>query len=200
MPTRWVADDSRGVYVQPDRIHPVEYHGTQFDVRGVATLPAGPQGHPIVLHAGDSPDGRDFGARHADAMITLHSELAAGQKYYADVKARAAANGRHPDRLKVFLAATVVLGDTAQQAADRARHIRMPQVTGRQQFVGTPEQVAAEIDLHVQSDACDGFILAPHLTPHGLDEFVDRVVPLLQERGSLPTDYSGFTLREHLGL
>ncbi len=267
-----VADDDRGVYVEPDRIHPVEYHGTQFDVRGVATLPAGPQGHPILLQAGDSSDGRDFGARHADALFTLHSELAAGQKYYADVKARAAANGRDPDRLKVFPAATFVLGDTAQQAADRARYIRMQQVTGptaiamaeqvwqrdlssydpdgplpdvdpvddpsvtqgrvrhgdpkaiaaawreraeagslsirevviavtsRQQFVGTPEQVAAEIDLHVQSDACDGFILVPHLTPHGLDEFVDRVVPLLQERGSFRTDYSGFTLREHLGL
>jgi FMN-dependent oxidoreductase (nitrilotriacetate monooxygenase family) len=267
-----VADDTRGVYVEPDRIHAVEYHGTQFDVRGVATLPAGPQGHPILLQAGDSSDGRDFGARHADALFTLHSELSAGQKYYADVKARAAANGRDPDRLKVFPAATFVLGDTPQQAAERARHVRLQQVTGataiamaeqvwqrdlssydpdgplpdvdpvddptvtqgrvrrgdpkataaawrerataeklsirevviavtdRQQFVGTPEQVADEIDLHVQSDACDGFILVPHLTPHGLDEFVDRVVPLLQERGAFRTEYSGLTLREELGL
>ena len=59
-------------------------------------------------------------------------------------------------------------------------------VTSRQQFVGTPTQIAEEIDRYVQADACDGFILVPHLTPHGLDEFVDRVVPLLQERGSLP--------------
>jgi alkanesulfonate monooxygenase SsuD/methylene tetrahydromethanopterin reductase-like flavin-dependent oxidoreductase (luciferase family) len=73
-------------------------------------------------------------------------------------------------------------------------------VTSRQQFVGTPAQVAEEIDLHVQSDACDGFILVPHLTPHGLDDFVDRVVPLLQERGSFRTAYSGQTLRDHLGL
>ena len=61
-------------------------------------------------------------------------------------------------------------------------------------------QVAEEIDLHVQSDACDGFILVPHLTPRGLDDFVDRVVPLLQERGSFRTEYSGHTLRDHLGL
>ena len=73
-------------------------------------------------------------------------------------------------------------------------------VTSRQQFVGTPSQVAAEIDLHVQSDACDGFILVPHLTPRGLDEFVDRVVPLLQERGAFRTEYDGYTLRDHLGL
>jgi hypothetical protein len=40
----------------------------------------------------------------------------------------------------------------------------------------------------------------PHLTPHGLDEFVEKVVPLLQERGSFRTEYRGTTLREHLGL
>ena len=73
-------------------------------------------------------------------------------------------------------------------------------VTSRQQFVGTPAQIADEIDLHIQSDACDGFILVPHLTPHGLDEFVDRVVPLLQERGAFRTEYAGHTLRDHLCL
>jgi alkanesulfonate monooxygenase SsuD/methylene tetrahydromethanopterin reductase-like flavin-dependent oxidoreductase (luciferase family) len=73
-------------------------------------------------------------------------------------------------------------------------------VTNRQQFVGTPAEVADEIDLHVQSDACDGFILVPHLTPRGLDEFVDRVVPLLQERGAFRTEYAGHTLRDHLCL
>jgi alkanesulfonate monooxygenase SsuD/methylene tetrahydromethanopterin reductase-like flavin-dependent oxidoreductase (luciferase family) len=73
-------------------------------------------------------------------------------------------------------------------------------VTSRQQFVGTPARIADEIDQYTQADACDGFILVPHLTPHGLDEFVDRVVPLLQERGAFRTEYSGETLREHLGL
>ena len=43
----------------------------------------------------------------------------------------------------------------------------------------------------VQSDASDGFILVPHITPGGLDEFVDTVVPLLQERGVFRTEYDG---------
>lgn len=74
------------------------------------------------------------------------------------------------------------------------------EVTGRQSFIGTPRSVAEQIDRHVQSDAADGFILVPHLTPGGLDEFVDRVVPLLQERGVFRTEYTGTTLRDHLGL
>jgi FMN-dependent oxidoreductase (nitrilotriacetate monooxygenase family) len=267
-----IGDVGAGTYVDPDRIHRVDHHGPQFDVSGAASLPAGPQGHPVLLQAGDSTDGRHFGAKHADALFTLHGDLESGQKYYADVKARATGFGRDPGQLKVFPGATFVLGDTAEDARDKARYIREQQVSGptaiafleqvwghdlssydpdgplpdiepvvnpditrgrvrhgdpatvaaqwraraaaenlsireliiavtsRQQFVGTAGQVAADIDHYVQSDACDGFILVPHLTPHGLDEFVDTVVPILQERGVFRTEYTGETLRDHLGL
>ncbi|MFF0200577.1 NtaA/DmoA family FMN-dependent monooxygenase [Streptomyces sp. NPDC005017] len=70
----------------------------------------------------------------------------------------------------------------------------------RQNFVGSPATVAKDIDDHVQADASDGFILVPHITPGGLDEFADKVVPLLQEKGVHRTDYEGTTLRDHLGL
>ncbi len=74
------------------------------------------------------------------------------------------------------------------------------EMTGRHSFVGTPGQVAEQIDRNVQDDAADGFILVPHITPAGLDDFVDRVVPLLQERGVFRTEYETTTLRAHLGL
>jgi FMN-dependent oxidoreductase (nitrilotriacetate monooxygenase family) len=74
------------------------------------------------------------------------------------------------------------------------------EVTGRQTFVGSSATVAAAINDLVQADAADGFILVPHITPGGLDEFADTVVPLLQERGVFRSDYEGTTLREHLGL
>jgi FMN-dependent oxidoreductase (nitrilotriacetate monooxygenase family) len=74
------------------------------------------------------------------------------------------------------------------------------EVTGRQTFVGAPATVAEEINNLVQADASDGFILVPHITPDGLDEFADTVVPLLQERGVFRSEYEGSTLREHLGL
>jgi FMN-dependent oxidoreductase (nitrilotriacetate monooxygenase family) len=74
------------------------------------------------------------------------------------------------------------------------------EVTGRQSFVGTPAQVAEEMNAFVQTDAADGFILVPHLTPGGLDEFVDTVVPILQDKGVFRGEYRTSTLREHLGL
>ncbi|KOV71344.1 F420-dependent methylene-tetrahydromethanopterin reductase [Streptomyces sp. AS58] len=70
----------------------------------------------------------------------------------------------------------------------------------RQNFIGSAETIARTINEFVQADASDGFILVPHITPTGLDEFADQVVPLLQEQGVFRTDYEGPTLRDHLGL
>ena len=89
-----------------------------------------------------------------------------------------------------------------EKAAAKKLSIRelIIEVTGRQSFVGSPGTVAGAINDLVQSDASDGFILVPHITPGGLEPFVDRVVPLLQERGVFRNEYSGTTLRDHLGL
>jgi hypothetical protein len=76
----------------------------------------------------------------------------------------------------------------------------MIDVTARQSFIGTPARIAEHIDDYVQADAADGFILVPHVTPGGLDEFADKVVPILQERGHFRTEYTGPTLRDHLEL
>ena len=74
------------------------------------------------------------------------------------------------------------------------------EVMSRTTFVGTPSEVADQINRHVQDDAADGYIFVPHLTPHGLDEFVDKVVPELQDRGVFRADYEHDTLRGHLDL
>ncbi|MEV7795729.1 LLM class flavin-dependent oxidoreductase [Streptomyces sp. NPDC087512] len=66
-------------------------------------------------------------------------------------------------------------------------------------FAGAPGTVAARLDAYVARGAADGFVLVPSPAPDGLDAFVDRVVPLLQERGVFRTAYEGGTLRSHLG-
>ncbi|WP_326617822.1 NtaA/DmoA family FMN-dependent monooxygenase [Streptomyces anulatus] len=85
-------------------------------------------------------------------------------------------------------------------AAERGLSIRelVIEVGGRPTFVGSPRTVADAIDHFVQTEGADGFVLVPHLTPGGLDDVVDRVVPLLQEKGSFRADYTGTTLRNHL--
>ncbi|MCL7428070.1 LLM class flavin-dependent oxidoreductase [Streptomyces sp. YS415] len=71
---------------------------------------------------------------------------------------------------------------------------------GHHVFAGTPEQVADHLEEWFTQGAADGFnIMPPHL-PGGLEDFVDHVVPLLQQRGLFRTEYTGRTLRDHYGL
>ncbi|WPB94102.1 NtaA/DmoA family FMN-dependent monooxygenase [Streptomyces malaysiensis] len=251
---------------------PFAHTGRHFTIEGEFGVPRSPQGHPVVIQAGDSDEGREFAASTADVIFTRHGSLEAGRAFYADVKRRLARYGRAPEELKIMPGVTLVLGDSAADAREKAAEIRRQQVspqtalltleqiwgvdlsgydpdgplpdidpdpdsqltqgrvrhgdplavaakwralseekglsirqtvieaTGRQSFIGTPEAVAGKMAEFVAADAADGFILVPHLTPGGLDDFVDRVVPLLQERGVFRTAYTGSTLRDHLGL
>lgn len=70
----------------------------------------------------------------------------------------------------------------------------------RDAFVGTPEKVADEMERWFKEKACDGFMLQFPLLPRDLEAFVEKVVPILQERGIYKKDYAGSTLRENLGL
>ncbi|WP_051028059.1 LLM class flavin-dependent oxidoreductase [Nocardia higoensis] len=71
---------------------------------------------------------------------------------------------------------------------------------GHRIVTGTPEQIADAIIDWVDKGLADGFNLMPDVLPGGFDDFVDGVVPILRERGVFRTEYSGSTLREHLGL
>jgi FMN-dependent oxidoreductase (nitrilotriacetate monooxygenase family) len=115
----------------------------------------------------------------------------------SEVRAEGSAQARTLQREAIETAARWRARAEADNLSIRELVIEM---TGRQSFIGSPQTVADAIDAHVQADACDGFILVPHITPGGLDRFADEVVPLLQERGVFRTDYEGPTLRDHLGL
>jgi FMN-dependent oxidoreductase (nitrilotriacetate monooxygenase family) len=71
---------------------------------------------------------------------------------------------------------------------------------GHRIIVGTPEQIADDIEAWFKAGAADGFNLMPDVLPTGLEVFVDTVVPILQQRGLFRRDYAGTTLRDHLGL
>ncbi|SNY38870.1 LLM class flavin-dependent oxidoreductase [Paractinoplanes atraurantiacus] len=71
---------------------------------------------------------------------------------------------------------------------------------GHRTFTGTPVQVADAIEEWFDGGAADGFNIMPAVLPSGLVAFVDKVVPILRERGRFRTEYTGTTLRDHYGL
>ena len=68
-----------------------------------------------------------------------------------------------------------------------------------QSFVGTPEQLADHMITWLDEGGSDGFNILPPIFPNDLALFVDQVVPILQKRGVFRRDYTGPTLRDHLG-
>jgi FMN-dependent oxidoreductase (nitrilotriacetate monooxygenase family) len=116
-----VLDRSTGVYVDPDKIHEIDHAGKHVRVRGRFNQPRPPQGHPVLVQAGASNDGRAFAGRYAETIFTAHQRLADAQAFYADVKTRAAQLGRNPEHIKVLPGISPFIAGTeaAAQALER---------------------------------------------------------------------------------
>ncbi|MFD3837835.1 NtaA/DmoA family FMN-dependent monooxygenase [Streptomyces sp. NPDC058642] len=125
----------------PDGLsRPFAHRGQHFDIAGEFTVPRSPQGHPVVIQAGDSDEGREFAAATADVVFTRQASLESGRAFYADVKGRLAKYGRTFEDLKIMPGVGVVLGDTAAEAQERAAEIRRRQ-TSPQTAILTLEQI-----------------------------------------------------------
>ena len=79
------------------------------------------------------------------------------------------------------------------------RQIAQRLATPRGAFVGAPHKVADQLQAWFENEAADGFVMFEPL-PGQLDLFVDKVLPILRERGLFREDYEGETFRDHLGL
>lgn len=82
----------------------------------------------------------------------------------------------------------------------RELYYRVAAARGHLLLVGAPVQIADTLQRWFESGAADGFNVMPPFFPGQFDAFADKVVPILQERGLFRCDYTGRTLRDHLGL
>ena len=118
----FLQDQESGIYFDPEKLHVLDHKGKYFSVRGPLNIARPIQGWPLIVQAGSSDAGRQLAAETAEAVFTSHSDLAAGQQFYTDVKARAARVGRDGDHIKILPACFVVIGDTVEEArAKRAK-------------------------------------------------------------------------------
>jgi len=266
------ADQSAANYggiEHPDKV--TRYERAADYVRTVQEVwskyPASPQGRPVFVQAGMSPEGTAFASRVAEAIFSLAKSREASKELRDNLHRLAGTAGRSPQSFKLLPGLAPVLGSTEKEAReqeeryfelvhpriqmavlndqfgmdfsvfpldepmpmdaimqsprvlsghrDPARLIekidgRLPtlrehlrraaRVRGHMSFVGTPEQLADHIQDWFEGGACDGFNIMPPLMEEGLDTFIDQVLPILRKRKLFREDYSGSTLRDHLGL
>jgi len=91
------------------------------------------------------------------------------------------------------------LGDR-ENLTIRQLYQRVAGARGHREIKGTPIQIADQLQEWFEHGAADGFNIMPPYLPGGLDDFVNLVIPELQNRGLFREEYTGQTLRDHLGL
>ena len=260
-----IGDRGRGVWADRSKLHAPRFHGQYYDAEGVLPFPRSPQGHPVLVQAGQSAAGIGLAARYAELVFSGPPSLEAAAAFRTNLHGQVTAAGRDPAHVLVMPALMVTLGGTQAEAHARARQLEelvspefrwqnalytagldpdaydpdapLPaelwagqpapssraeqlyaasrarpdaplrevaqQVTGgagQMHFIGTPEQLAAQVIAWQDAGAVDGFTIMGSTLPYELTAFVDHVVPILQGRGRFRTEYSGPTLRDHLGL
>jgi alkanesulfonate monooxygenase SsuD/methylene tetrahydromethanopterin reductase-like flavin-dependent oxidoreductase (luciferase family) len=109
---------------------PVDVHTDLVHFRAAATVPPSPQGRPVLFQAGDSDGGRELAARHGDVVFSRHREYDEALAYANDLRSRLKKYGRQPDAVRILPGASVVVGDTPAEAAEKARWVRSEQVNG----------------------------------------------------------------------
>ncbi|WP_063533970.1 LLM class flavin-dependent oxidoreductase [Burkholderia sp. MSMB1589WGS] len=112
-----VGDKASGRFVDTAKVRPIAHRGAHFRVQGPLNLPRPPQGHPVLVQAGGSADGRAFAARHAEAVFSASQSLDEALGYARELKAAAAGFGR--DDIKVLPGLTTIVGATEADAQRR---------------------------------------------------------------------------------
>jgi FMN-dependent oxidoreductase (nitrilotriacetate monooxygenase family) len=118
-----LADKAAGVWADSDLVRAIEHSGPHFSVRGPLDIPRSPQGHPVIVQAGSSEDGKGLAARYAEAVFTAQQTLEEAQAFYNDLKVRTAVTGRNPEGIKILPGIVPVLGGTEAEALRREREL-----------------------------------------------------------------------------
>ena len=111
-----VADEASGVFADPAKVHSIDFDGRYYRCHG--PLNSGPpvQSRPVVAQAGGSPRGRQFASLHADTIVASVKGVDGMRAYRDDLRARAAAQGRNPDAVKLLFLIAPIIGRTMADA------------------------------------------------------------------------------------
>ncbi|MGE7980984.1 LLM class flavin-dependent oxidoreductase [Solibacillus sp. NPDC093137] len=111
-------------------------------------------------------------------------------------------NGQQIDGTNPNIRASIVKGIVEAKGLTTLRELynNIAGARGHREIIGTPTQVADQLQEWFENEAADGFNIMAPTFPQGFNDIVELVIPELQRRGLFKTEYAGTTLRENLGL
>ena len=114
-----VVDKMNNLYAQPDKVRRLDYEGKYLSSRGPFTVPRGPQGHPVIIQAGSSVRGKQFGSRWGELIFVVYRNLENARKEYPAMKQLAADWGRDPEHMRLTTLFYPVVAATKDEAEDK---------------------------------------------------------------------------------
>jgi FMN-dependent oxidoreductase (nitrilotriacetate monooxygenase family) len=109
-----VRDREKRIFADPDKVHEIGHKGKYFEVPGIGLTEPSPQRTPVLFQAGTSETGKEFSAKHAEAVFISTSKKQELKEYVADIRKRVADNGR--EKILVFALITIVVDETDEKA------------------------------------------------------------------------------------
>ena len=116
-------DRAAGVYTDPAKVHKIGHEGPYFSVPGAHLVEPSPQRTPVLFQAGTSAAGREFAGRNAELVFASDPRPEVLRSNIDDVRRRAVAHGRRPDRIKFLTSVEIVVDSTDAAAAAKAREL-----------------------------------------------------------------------------
>lgn len=200
--------------MDPEKVHGADHHGTWFDVPGPALTHPGPQRTPLLFQAGSSARGQQFAVHHGEAIFVINADPQKVARQVDSTKAALVESGRHADSVRFSAMATVIVGETSQEATQRwedycsyvdteaalALFAEFISIGGRgPTFVGDPGEIADQLVQYRDISGVDGFNISAAVRPADLERFCALVTPELRRRGLLaPRPEQPVALREAL--
>lgn len=115
----FIRDKETGQFFDRDKLHPSHHKGEHFKVAGPLNVPRSAQGHPVIVQAGQSEDGRALAAATAEVIFTAHQRLDTAQEFYRDIKSRAEALGRDPRHVLIMPGVSPFVGSSEEEAREK---------------------------------------------------------------------------------
>ena len=118
-----ILDKDEGIFADPAKVRATRHDGEWFQTKGTFTVPPSPQGHPVVIQAGQSGRGRRFAVEWGEVIFAILTSVEQGRKDRSEMRAEAEALGRDPDTITIAPAIYVTVGETQSVAEDKYAYI-----------------------------------------------------------------------------
>jgi len=116
-------DKENGVFADPEKVRSYDFQGEWFQTRGTFTVPPSPQGHPVIVQAGQSGRGRQFACEWGEVIFTIQNNVDRGVQVRNEMRKEAAQQGRDPDTIAICPAVYVTTGETQAIAEDKYAYV-----------------------------------------------------------------------------